>query len=92
MLIKFPVLKKKKKKKEEFEDSKGSGSEESGDSDREYAYYSCEAVPKKVRRSVLTSKINSPLYEIEYIWIARKALEVIDLLVGKGHSNLCEGN
>ena len=55
-------------------------------------YYSCEAVPKKVRRSVLTSKIHSPLYEIEYIWIARKALEVIDLLVDKGHSNLCEGN
>ena len=46
---------------------------------------------KKVRRSALASKIHSPLYEIEYIWIARKALEVIDPLVGKGRSNLCEG-
>lgn len=40
----------------------------------------------------LQVKIHSPLYEIEYIWIARNALEVIDPLVGKGPSTLREGN
>ena len=39
---------------------------------------------------VLTCDFHSLLYKIEHNYIAEKANEVIDLAMGKGHSNLPE--
>ena len=46
--------------------------------------------PYQVRGKVLTCDLHSLLYEIECNRIAEKANEVIDPVMGKGHSNLPE--
>ena len=46
--------------------------------------------PYQVRGKVLTCDLHSLLYEIECSRIAEKANEVIDPVMGKGHSNLPE--
>ena len=73
-------------------DSEGSvDSEDSEDSDGEYnTNFSCSGKQYKVRGKVLTCDLHSLLYEIECNRIAEKANEVIDPVMGKGHSNLPE--
>ena len=46
--------------------------------------------PYQVRGKVLTCDLHSLLYKIECSHIAEKANEVIDPVMGKGHSNLPE--
>ena len=46
--------------------------------------------PDQVRGKVLTCDLHSLLYEIDCNCIAEKANEVIDPVIGKGHSNLPE--
>ena len=73
------------------EDSGSEDSEDSEDSDGELATnYSCVGKPYQVRGKVLTCDLHSLLYEIECNRIAEKANEVIDPVMGKGHSNLPE--
>ena len=60
------------------------GSEDSEDSDGDYnTNFTCEGRPYKVRGRALTCDFHSLLYEM-------KANEVIDPVMGKGHSNLPE--
>ena len=73
------------------QDSDSEGSVDSEDSDGEYnTNFSCSGKHYKVRRKVLTCDLHSLLYEIECNRIAEKANEVIDPVMGKGHSNLPE--
>ena len=66
-------------------------SEDSEDSDGELTTnFSCAGKPYQVRGKVLTCDLHSLLYEIECNRIAEKANEVIDPVMGKGHSNLPE--
>ena len=73
-------------------DSEGSvDSEDSEDSDGGYnTNFSCSGKHYKVRGKVQTFDLHSLLYEIECNRIAEKANEVIDPVMGKGHSNLAE--
>ena len=73
-------------------DSGGSeGSEDSEDSDGDYnTNFTCEGRPYKVRGRALTCDLHSLLYEIECNRIAEKANEVLDPVMGKGHSHLPE--
>ena len=65
--------------------------EDSEDSDGELTTnFSCAGKPYKVRGKVLTCDLHSLLYKIECNRIAEKANEVIDPIMGKGHSNLPE--
>ena len=74
---------------EDSEDSEGS--EDSEDSDGDYnTNFTCEGKPYKVKGRALTCYLHSLLYEIECNRIAEKANEVIDPVMGKGHSNLPE--
>ena len=77
---------------EDSEDSEGSEeSEDSADSDGEHnTNLRCEGKPYQVRSKVLTCELHSLLYEIECDRMAEKANEVIDPVMGRGHSNLPE--
>lgn len=73
------------------EADQGSDSEDSEDSDGELTTnFSCAGKPYQVRGKVLTCDLHSLLYKIECNRIAEKANEVIDPVMGKGHSNLPE--
>ena len=70
-------------------DSAGSEDSEDGDED-DNTNFTCEGRPHKVRGRALTCDLHSLLYETECNRIAEEANEVIDLVMGKGHSNLPE--
>lgn len=74
-------------------DSEGSvDSLDSEDSDGEQnTNFSCSGKNYKVRGKILTYDLHSLLCKIECNRTAEKANEVIDPVMGKGHSNLPEG-
>ena len=76
---------------EEVEDSKEEDSEEEDSDEEEEEEFSCEGKEYSTRgEGLLKCPLHSLLYEIECDRMARKAEEVIDREMGRGHSNLPE--